>query len=195
MTSASSDSTSPIEARLRAVLKDPTSRFDDFLPFVNQPDIVAPSTHRFVLNFIQTEFPRRLDQVAPDRAVVAQRVLERIVDQIAAATSLAQNRIPNRVVRGPGMTPKKDQLFVDVVWIYQDCKGHNLHLAIQQLDPQPFYELRISCYSPGATRPAFSTGSGATSLEALVHAENGGMVGAAAHMVGQLVREDYSWFY
>jgi hypothetical protein len=93
------------------------------------------------------------------------------------------------------MTPKKDQLFVDIVWIYQDRTGHSLHLALQQQDPQPFYELRISCYSPGATRPAFSTGSGASSFEALMRAENGGMVGVAAHIVGQLVRGDYTWFY
>jgi hypothetical protein len=102
MTSASPDNASPMQARLLAVLKDPAINFDDYLPFLNQPnDVVAPSTRRFVLNFIQTEFPRRLDQVAPDRTVVAQRVLERIVDQIAAATSLAQNRIPNRVVLAP----------------------------------------------------------------------------------------------
>lgn len=57
----------------------------------------------------------RLDQVAPDRAVAAQRLLERIVEQIAATTSLRHNRIPNNVVRGFSMKPTKGQLFVDVV--------------------------------------------------------------------------------
>ena len=190
------DAALPRQDKLNRLQRDPSSTFNDFAVLLEAADEIADErTRLLVLEVIQREFPRRLAHAAPDRDLRARRVLERIVTQIGTRLPLGQNRVPNKVLRGLRMDADQNRFFVEAVYFYRNADGYSVHGTIEQETLSLPYNFRMMTMSPAVTQPCMDIVEPIRQPEDLLIDPHRGRVGAFEHLLGCLVRRQYTNYF